>query len=180
MSEDNIKLILEVSTVIGTIGAVIVALFANFFANKNTKRQIRVEKLESLYEAIQSLTRYYGKFKKLYIVILDLRDPNNKSITTLDEYYKIKDQTLSETDTTNIINYLSKVEILTNCYIKGSLKEELLKYQDLMYAFSDLVFNGGSIYQEIKWKNAFPDYDKFYLLTEELKKRIIKEIGFSK
>jgi hypothetical protein len=45
-----------------------------------------------------------------------------------------------------------------------------------MYSFSDFVFNGGSVHQELKWKNGFPNYVEYSTLIKELKTQIINQI----
>lgn len=170
------KIILDILTAIGTVGAVAIGMAAIHHANKISKREIRTHKLEEIFELIQSLSRYYGKFKELYFSIEDLRDKEKKDIQTLSDYYKIRDEKLPSADRQKIIADLSRLEVLTKCYTEDSVLNKILKYEDLMYSFSDFVFNGGSMHQELKWKNGFPDYEEYSILIEELKTQIIDQI----
>lgn len=170
------KMILDILTAIGTVGAVAIGMAAIYYANKNSKREIKTHKLEEIFELIQSLSRYYGKFKELYFSIEDLRDKEKTDIQTLSDYYKIRDGKLPSADRQKIIADLSRLEVLTKCYTEDSLLNKILKYEDLMYSFSDFVFSGGSMHQELKWKNGFPDYEEYSILIEELKTQIIGQI----
>jgi len=170
------KVIIDILTAIGTVGAVGIGMAAIYHANKNSKREIKTHKLEEIFELIQSLSRYYGKFKELYLSIEDLRDKEKKNIQTFSDYYKISDEKLPSADRQKIIADLSRLEVLSKCYIEDSLLDKILKYEDLMHSFSDFVFNGGSMHQELKWKNGFPNYEEYFTLIEELKTQIIDKI----
>lgn len=170
------KFFLDILTALGTVGAVVVGMVAINRANKISKREIRTHKLEEIFELIQSLSRYYGKFKELYLSVEDLRDKEKKEIQTLSDYYKIRDEKLPSADRQKIIADLSRLEVLTKCYTEDSVLNKIMKYEDLMYSFSDFVFNGGSMHQELKWENGFPDYEEYSILIEELKTQIIGQI----
>ena len=170
------KVIIDVLTAIGTVGAVAIGMAAIYYSNKNSKREIKTHKLEEIFELIQSLSRYYGKFEELYFSIEDLRDKEKKNIQTLSDYYKIRDEKLPSADRQKIIADLSRLEVLSKCYSEDSLLDKILKYEDLMYSFSDFVFNGGSLHQELKWKNGLPNYEEYSMLIEELKTQIIDQI----
>lgn len=170
------KIILDLLTAIGTVGAIIIGMAAIYHSNMNSKREIKTHKLEEIFQLIQSLNRYYGKFKELYFCIEDLRDRENQTIQTLSDYYEVRDEKLPFVDRQKLILDLSRLEVLSKCYTKSTLFNELLKYEDLMFAFSDFVFNGGSMQQELKWKNGFPDHEEYFALVEGLKAQIIVQI----
>jgi hypothetical protein len=170
------KIILDILTAIGTVGAVAIGMAAIYHSNKNSKREIKTHKLEEIFQLIQSLSRYYGKFNELYFCIEDLRNKEKKEIQTLSDYYKIRDERLPRADRQKIIADLSRLEVLSKCYTEAPLFNELLKYEDLMFSFSDFVFNGGSLHQELKWKNGFPNYEEYFALIEGLKTQIIDQI----
>ncbi len=165
----------------GTLGAVIVALFANRISNKNTRKQIRVDKLETLYEVVNFFSGRYDVYMPLFGYIQAYQDPQNKEIQSLSDYYKKRDERLSEDDKQQIRTNLSKLELLTKCYTGGNLQKDALKFRDIIFSFSDLVINGGSLHYETKYKKqGFPDYDKFYNMVEELKGKLVKEIAMDK
>jgi hypothetical protein len=172
------RIILEVVTAFGTVGAVIVAMIAINNANKNSKQQIIVGKLEELFETIQTLTRYYGKFMELSSHAFAFKEQIKvtKLLNTYSDYYSYRDKLISEDERNQIIVYLSRIEVLTRCYTKGKLKEQALKYEDLMFSFAEFVFDGGSIHQELKYKEGFPSYEEFYALVETIKAEIISQI----
>jgi len=162
----------------GTLSAIIVALFANQISNKNTRKQIRVDKLENLYEVIDLFSGYYGIYMPLFFDIKAYQDPENKEIQSMSDYYKKRDERLSTDDKQQIRSNLSKLEMLTKCYTGGDLQKEVLKFRDLVFSFSDLVINGGSLHYETKYKKqGFPDYDKFYKMVDELKEKIALEMA---
>ena len=169
-------IILEILTTIGTVGAVVVGMIAIYYTNKNSKKEIRTHKLEEVFELIQSLSRYYGIFKELYFSIEDLQDESKENIKTISEYRKIRDQKLEVADRQKIISDLARLEILSKCYTKGLLLNKILEYEDLMYSFSDFVFNAGSLHKEIKWQNGFPTHEDYSIIIKELKSKIIEQI----
>ena len=170
------KIILDILTTIGTVGAVAIGMVAIYHSNKNSKREIKIHKLEEIFELIQSLSRYYGRFKELYFSIEDLRDKKKKDIQTLSDYYKIRDKKISSSERQKIISDLSRLEVLSKCYTEDSLLNKILEYEELMYSFSDFVFHGGSLHQELKWKNGFPTYEEYGSIIDELKKLLIDNI----
>lgn len=170
------KMILDILTAIGTIGAVVIGMIAIYYSNKNSKLEIKTHKLEEIFELIQSLSRHYWKFKDLYLYIEDLNDKENKDIQKLSDYYKIRDERLPDSERQKILVNLTKLEVLSKCYTDHSLLNKILKFEDLMYSFSEFVFNGGSMHKELKWKNGFPNYEEYSAIVEELKTLLIDEI----
>jgi hypothetical protein len=170
------QIIIEIFTATGTIGAVIIGMAAIYHSNKNSRREINTEKIEEIFELIQSLSRNYRDFKDLYFSIEDLRNENKKNIETLSDYYKIRDEKFSFSNKQKIIADLSRLEVLSKCYTENSLLNKILEYEELMYSFSDFVFHGGSLHQELKWKNGFPTYEEYYSIIDELKKLLIDKI----
>ncbi|MBD1362501.1 hypothetical protein IDJ77_01645 [Mucilaginibacter sp. ZT4R22] len=173
MSLENL---LAISSTVLTLVAIIVALFANYYSNKNNKQQLRVKNLEELFEVIQSLSKFYNRFKNLYCFVLVLRDPTNKDIQTRNQYFAERDKYISENEWEQINRYLSRIEVLTACYTDGALKSKLLNYEKLMYSFADFIFNSGNFQHELYWKNGYPNFDEFYLILKDLKEDIVSEI----
>ena len=175
----NYSDVLNTLTAIGTIGAVAVGMIAIEHANKNNKQQIIIHKLEELYETVQLITLQYGRFMSLYHKIQDMRT-GNSTIKTLADYYTVRDQELPATERHQIVAYFSRLEVLKACYTRDSLFKELEAFEKVMFPFADLVFNGGSILQELHWPMGFPKYEEFYKQTEDLKKSILKEINIAR
>jgi hypothetical protein len=159
-----------------TMAALIVAVVAIYYSNKNTRQQIRTEKLERLYQAIQTLSRYYGLFMEFWFKIQQQKDSNDKEIETLEQYYKLRDQKITTDERRNIEDLLSRITVLTECYTKKNLKKKIKNYEKLMYSFFELVVQGGSIQQEIHFKNGYPDYDRFFAMTKSIQDDIVREI----
>lgn len=172
----NYQNVLDSLTAFGTVGAVVLGLAAIYYSNKNNRQQLRISKLEELYQTIQSLGRNYGKFMDLFFKVEQLRNNEDKELITLNQYYALRDQHLPLEERMKIVDYLSRIEVLSRCYTDGKLLQDLKAFEDLMFSFADFVFNGGSIHQELKWKNGFPNYEKFYAQVEDLKKEILAEI----
>lgn len=175
-----LQIILDILTSVGTIGAVIIAMIAIYRSDKNNKEQIVTIKLEELLELIKTLGRYYAKLKDLNNDIQNLRNPDYKQLETLSQYYEIRDVKLSKDEREKIFEKLSRLEVLAKCYTKGSLKEDILKYEDLFYSFSELISNGGSINVELKWKEGLPKYEEFYIILMNLEKQIVNQITAKK
>jgi len=159
-----------------TIAALIVAVVAIYYSNKNTRQQIRTEKFEELYQAILTLSHYYGLFMEFWFKIQQLRDNTDKEIQTLGQYYQLRDRKITTDERRNIEDLLSRITVLTECYTKGDLKKKIKDYETLMYSFFELVVQGGSIQQEIHFKDGYPGYDQFYSMTKSIQDDIVKEI----
>lgn len=154
----------------------LVAILAIIYTNRNNTKQIRTGKLEELFQCIQSLSRNYGLFMEYWHLVHQLRDKDDKEIQTLADYYSLRDKKLTIEKRSEIIMLLSRIEVLSECYTDANLKEDLLRYEDLMYCFFDLVVNAGSISQELKYKNGFPTFEEFFKRTIDLKAQIVLEI----
>ncbi len=163
------------SIIIGVL-SIIVAIVTVVHSNRNSRQQTIVVKLEELYEEVQSLGMRYDKLKELTFKVEVLRDANNKELQTLDQYYAARDKVVPQPEREKIFGHIARLEVLTNCYTKKELHHALQNYISLMIALSDLAFHAGSVYQEVHWKNVFPDYEKFFTQTEELKKQITAEV----
>ena len=163
-------------TTYSPIIAVIVAMRAIYYTNKNSKQQILVGKYEELFEVVQLLGSYYDVFMHLSSKVAILKYINNDKIQTIAQYNIERDKYLPITEKNQIITYLSRLEVLTNCYTKKSLHQKASKYNDLMLVFYEYVFTTGSLNKEIHYKNGFPNYDVFPLMIEDLKKEIISQI----
>ncbi|WP_310559276.1 hypothetical protein [Flavobacterium sp.] len=167
-------LINETFTSIGTVGAVVVGMFAINRANKNNREQILTNKLEELLESITVSGKYFGILKNLYNDIENYR--NQEKIKTLLEYYEIRDAKFPKEEREKLFDKLSRIEILAKCYTNSNLKKEILEYEDMMYSFTDLVSMGGSIPQQIKWKNGLPSYEEFTIILRNIEKKIMVKI----
>lgn len=171
------ELILNFLTAIGTIGAVIVAMVAISHGNKNSVLQIRVNKLEELYETIQKLSSYYPTYEILHYKISIFREENKTSFDWLAEYYQFRDEILPEADRLLIVSYLARIEVLAQCYTSGELKLGILSFQDLLYWFSDKVFDGSSMNDILVEKKIFPEHAIFIKQVNKLKSGILAEIN---
>ena len=162
--------------VIIALAALLVAIGTIYFSNKNNRQQIKTGKLEELFQCIQSVSSHYGIFMDLWFKLEQLRDPDNKEINSLDDYYKERDNKLP-VDKRNVINeLLTRIEVLAECYTNGRLKQSTIRYSNMLAIFFYLVSNGGSTQQEINWKDGFPSFNDFYEMTRGLKADIAAAI----
>jgi hypothetical protein len=159
--------------------AVVVAMIAIYCTNKNSKRQILVVKLKELFETIQMLASYYEVFKLLYSSVMALRDINNTEIVTRAQYFSKRDEFLSMEERDQIIKYLSRLDVLTDCYTKKTLHKKCLAYKNLMFTFYDFVFNAGSLQQAISYPEGFFNYNEFHEIVADLKKDLRPQIKVS-
>ena len=171
-----LKLLLDILIAVGTVGAVIAAMIAIYRSDKNSRQQILVNKLEELYEAIQSLSGYYPILEMLHYNIAVLRKKEKSPFDWLPEYYARRDSLLSAVDTKLIKSHLSRIAILTSLYTSGELQTSLLQYWDILYWFSDLVIDGSSMRSVFVIKKEFPKQPEFIDLVEKLKDAILNEI----
>jgi hypothetical protein len=158
------------------VGAIVVAVIAIHFQNKNARRQVAVNKLEELYEAIQSLSSYYWKMELLHVKINTLRSTEKKAFEWLSDYLLFRDQYIPEPDRMHINSLLTRIEVLANCYTSDNLQSDILWYQELLYWFSDKAFDGSSMNDMLVNKMIFPKQQEFMEQVDDLKKGILKEI----
>lgn len=164
----------ETLTSIGTVGAVIVGMFAINRTNKNNREQIITNKLEELLESIVVSGKYFGVLKNLYGDIENYR--NQDRIKTLQEYYEIRDSKFPKDEREKLFDKLSRIQILAKCYTNSSLKKEILEYEDMMYSFTELASDGGSLHQKIKWEKGLPTYEEFTVVLRNIEKQIITKL----
>lgn len=169
------NLINETFTSVGTVGAVIVGMYAINRTNKNNREQIITNKFEELLESIIASGKYFGILKNLYGDIENYR--NQDKIKTLLQYYEIRDAKFPKEEREKLFDKLSRIQILAKCYTSSNLKKEILEYEDLMYSFALLASDGGSIHQQIKWKNGLPTYEEFTVILRNIEKKIIAELS---
>ena len=168
------NLINETFTSIGTVGAVIVGMYAINRTNKNNREQIITNKLEELLESITVSGKYFGILKNLYNDIENYR--NQDKIKTLLEYYEIRDAKFPKEQREKLFDKLSRIQILAKCYTNSNLKNEILEYEDMMYSFAELASDGGSLHQQIKWNNGLPTYEEFSVIVRDIEKQIITKL----
>lgn len=164
---------------IGLVGVFVGALIATmtiWFTNKNNRQQIKTGKLEELFQALLVLSRYYGLFLEFWYKVQQLRDSNDKELQTLEQYYKLRDQRMTIDEREKISELLSRIIVLAECYTKDNLKQKILDYETLMYSFFEFVVQGGSVQQEIHFRNGYPVYENFYSIVKGLQDEIVKEI----
>lgn len=120
--------LLKPESIIALMGVVIGALIAIvtiYYGNRNNRKQIRTGKLEEIFQAVQVLSRHYGILMELWHKVQQLRDSDDQELRTLNEYYEVRDQRLTPELRTTMMELLSRLEVLTECYTEGNLKKEL-------------------------------------------------------
>ena len=165
----------NIQTVITSV-AVIIALIAVIISYKNNKKQILTNKLEEIFSLVQFLTQNYGRFIDLKFSVDKLRDSLDTNVPGLEQYYNIRDSKIPEYERFQILDKFNRLDVLTECYTKNKLNKKLSEFHKMIYSLADLVFNGGSVYQEIMWNKKFPDYKTCYSMVEKIKKEIVKNI----
>jgi len=168
--------LINIITTFSPIIAVIVAMWAIYVTNKNSKQQILVGKYEELFEVVQLLGSYYNVFMFLSSKIAILKDRDNNEIQTIAQYQIELTKYLPLNEKNNIMTYLSRLEVLTNCYAKKMLHKKSSQYNRLMLVLYEYVFTTGSLNKEIHYKNGFPNYQEFRNIIEDLQKEIISQI----
>ena len=159
----------------GPMLAVVVAMVTVYYSNRNNRQQIMVGKLEELFEIIQTISRYYAIFKMLFPLVKQLLNPENEDMRTFDDYKDSLDEEISESERSQLFSSLSRIEVLARCYTKGKMQEKILKFRDLMYAFTDFIVNAGGL-QEAHLETGFPSFGEFQAQLDDLKKDIITQL----
>ncbi len=169
--------IINIITAAGTIAAVVVALLAIRHANRSSRQQIVTGKLEELYQTVEKLGTYHNIFMTLFHSVLAYKDQDNHTIRSLKSYYDERDKYLTEADKFEAVELLTRIEVLAECYATEKLKQELLDYYNIMGVFLELVWMGGSLAWEVKYREVgFPNYDEYRELVAGLKKQIVAQI----
>ena len=171
-----LKLILDIFTAVGTVGAVIIAMIAINRNDKNTKKQITTTKLEELLELVKTSSKYYVILKGLNNDIKNLNNPDYDKLTTINQYFEIRDNKLPEEERDKMFNRLSRIEVLAKCYTFDELRKELLEYEDLIYTMTEKATNTGSFTEMLNWKNGFPTYEKFHDMLMKIEDKSIQQI----
>jgi hypothetical protein len=171
-----LKLTLDILTALGTVGAVVIGMYAINRNDKNSKDQIVINKLEELLELIKTIGKNYVILKQLNNDIHNLKNPNFKDLNTINQYFKIRDSKLPLNERENIFNMLSRIEVLAKCYTNKKTRHDILKYEDLIFTMTDLATNTGSLHQQLHWAHGFPNYDEFYNMLIGIEQKIIKKI----
>lgn len=166
---------INIAVAAGPMLAVIVAMITVYYTNRNNRQQILVGKLEEIFEIIQTISRYYPLYKMMFPLVKQLLNPDNEDMRTFDDYKTSLDEEIPENERSQVFVYLSRIEVLTRCYTKGKLQEKILKFRDLMFSFSDFVFNAGGL-QEAHLETGFPSYVEFQAQLDDLKKDIIQQL----
>lgn len=156
--------------------SVVISVFTIRHSNKNSRQQILVSKLEEMYALIQTLSRNYGKFMDLYGKVESLKDRMSGGLQTLDQYYQVRDKIITPVEAEIIGEQISRLEVLTRCYLNGSLKERGLKFGTIMDVFFEYIWATGSLRRELLFPNAFPKYEDFFSLAHQLKEDIVAEV----
>lgn len=172
----DLKLILDIFTAVGTVGAVIIAMITIIKNDQNTKKQITTNKLEELLELVKTSAKYYVILKDLDIAVKNLNNIEYDELTTREQYYEIRDAKFPQKEREKMFDKLSRIEVLTNCYTNNYLKEELLVYENLLYTMTEKATNTGSFTELSHWANGFPTYEKFHEMLIKIEEKIITKI----
>lgn len=167
--------IIQVVTVVCAVFATFLAWLTIHHSNENSKREVLTEKHEEIFSIIQTITgKYYHKLDKLNGHL-----EANRGKGSLDDYYRIRDLEITRDDIFEIYTLSSKIAVLSSCYTKDKLLEDLLYYEKLIYGLADYTFNGGSLFKELNWPRGFPPREEYYKLEKRIKDEIINEIRSS-
>lgn len=172
----DLQNLMTLLSTIATIVAVVVAGLAIYYSNKNSERQIVVQKLEELFELIESMRQFYIILKPLSLRVEDLQSQKYEELQTRGQYFEIRNQNITDEDWKQIRGYLPRIKILERCYTDGYLQSEIQGFEDLMFALSDFVYNAGSLHKEMRWKEGFPTYEGFYKIVEDIEQTLILKI----
>ncbi|BAX80978.1 hypothetical protein [Labilibaculum antarcticum] len=156
--------------------ALIAAFYSIYRNNRNNKLQIKVSKLEELFEVIKSLGGSYYLMAGTTYQTKAYQNPQDKTINSLKEYWMERDELLPREERDKIVKYVSRLDVLTECYTRGKLNKKIRSYHEMLVAISNYTFNGGDIIYESKFGADFVETEKYRSDTKEILDEIIKEI----
>lgn len=172
---------MEVITLILSIAAIVIAMYAINSGTKNTHKQILVQKHEEIYEIIFNLYYHYSSLKFLYGVYEHSQEEevgyDKEKVKAFDEEYdKYYKQLSGRIDV--LYEQTARLKVLGNSYINGDLKKDVLAYNDMMEKLLIASTQKMSMLKNMFYKEGFPDDLILYNFVEELEKKLLQEINF--
>ena len=176
-TKSHFMILFTILTTLSSLLAVIVAMGAIYYSNKNNQKQILVGKYEELFETVIQLASYHDIFINLSFQADMFKDPSirGRKIVTIEQYNAYRDKHLPPNEVEQIRTYLSKLEVLRKCYTKKSLYEKCEEYNSLMFAFFMYTVYPISAGPEIHY-DQLPQRVQFLIGLEGFKKEIIAQI----
>jgi hypothetical protein len=158
-----------------SILAAFISVMAILYARKNTKKQIRVGKIEEIHESLNSLLFTYSILK----TVLDCRI-NSKDVSLTDEkrkaYTGIYNEILLDFERNiarpEIPDRINRLNVLAKIYLKDHAKIEIIAFTEIVLELTSNVFYTSSI--DTKFK--FPTARELEVFTINLENQFIKLI----
>ena len=179
----NLKLLLEIITAIGSIGAITISVFAIKYAIKNTNKQVTVDKIEEVYELLLLMLYYYNTLKFLFEYLKDAKDIDNLDANqrklAKEEYLKYLEILKQRVDLDELYKKIARIKVLTDCYVEKNIKKEILTLTDFFEKLMLVVLQEQYFIKEMFYNEGFPDYKKLYDFFESIKPKIINKIGIT-
>ncbi|MGX7667971.1 hypothetical protein [Flavobacterium pedocola] len=166
--------------------AILISIFSIYMGTKNNRRQIRIGKLEEISEGLLYISQHY---MRLWMLLNDLKDINNKrknneETEDLEKRFEEDLEHLKKLINKDKIQQVgTRIEVLTNAYLpNGVLKNKILTFNHLMNILFSSVLSENYIYVvERDYPKGIPHPKKMVEFLMSVENEIIKEmnLGYS-
>ncbi|WP_125720927.1 hypothetical protein [Flavobacterium ustbae] len=167
---------------IATFLAVVVAIIAIYRSTKDSRNQILANKVEEIYELVETLSSVYGHLFAVYII---LENSSKKEIELkgrlfMEKEFREKLATLKETyDIEDFIKKSIRLNILANSYLKANVKYDVIGFSQLFIAILYILNYEDVKLRQPEFKDPLPKPANVFELTTSIVDQLRKIIGFS-
>lgn len=178
---------LELAKIALPLLAIAISIITIIMTRKNLKKQLRLSKLEEIYEIIDYFLGYYTY---LFWLVNDVEAAEEKKKTgkKLEEYEielpKKIEEFINLTGKETVSNKLSRLYVLTNAYLPnnkiGNLKIKILVFGNLINTMFFTISTKDMSKKNRSYKEGIPKPKKMIEFLESIERELIKEmqLGF--
>ncbi len=174
---NNIDL-LEIAKILVPSVAIIISIISLVKSNRNTKRQIRIGKLEEIIECLQVFLMNYKFLYEIHQIQLSYKNAPKESLKrSLDNYREHVKVFKNEVDMDKLQDKNIRLRVLSNSYLPDKeLKKQILSVVALITSLVTCT-----IFEEFEsTKDVFSKYPNplhFFNYIDRIEKKILKEMN---
>lgn len=166
-----------------SISAIVISIITIIMTRKNTKKQIRVGKLEEILEIISFLSSCY---QILFILINDMEiivEKNEKGEKLEGDYLNHKNRVedfFNIIGKDNLSHKISRLGVLANSYLPNksskNVKLKILVLNNLYNIIFMIIAQNDLHMKNVNYKDGIPRPKRMRLFIKDIEKEIIKEM----
>lgn len=176
-------LVLNVTTALGSIAAIIISILAIYYATQDNRKQIISSKIEEAYEILLFLKYNYYVLRFLYIQLEDSRATNY----TLEQRQKFHSEYLdnlkivsTKLTVDDLFQKTSRLTVLANSYLETKLKIDVLALNDLFVTLISISLRQQIMFKDMFYKEGFPEDEIMNDYIEKLEEEFVRKINLGK